>query len=90
MKKLSYREKFDVMDREARMTLVLAVIVTAAFWLAVLLLRNRSELLLGMPLWFTVSCIGGYLLSVAGVIFVVKRWFVDFDVGDDEEKEGRE
>ena len=90
MKKLSYREKFDVMDREARMTLVLAVIVTAAFWLAVLLLRNRSELLLGMPLWFTVSCIGGYLLSVAGVIFVVKRWFVDFDRGDDEEKEGRE
>ncbi|MCI5851800.1 MAG: YhdT family protein [Sutterellaceae bacterium] len=90
MKKLSYREKFDVMDREARMTLVLAVIVTAAFWLAVLLLRNRSELLLGMPLWFTVSCIGGYLLSVAGVIFVVKRWFVDFDLGDDEEKEGRE
>ena len=87
MKKLTYREKFDVMDREARATLVLAIIVTAAFWLAVLLLRDKSELLLGMPLWFTASCIGGYLRSVAGVIFVVKRWFVDFDLGDDEEKE---
>lgn len=81
--KLTYKEKFEAMDREAAATLGLAVAITAFFWLAIFLLKESGETLLSMPIWFTVSCIGGYLLSVAGVIFVVKRWFRDFDLDED-------
>ncbi|MCI6531366.1 MAG: YhdT family protein [Mesosutterella sp.] len=83
--KLDYREKFRIMDREAAATLALAVIIMAFFWLAVFLLKDSAETLLAMPLWFTVSCIGGYLLSIAGVIFLVRRFFKDFDLGEEQE-----
>lgn len=36
-----------------------------------------------MPLWFSVSCLGGYVLSVVAVIVLVKRYFRDFDLDQD-------
>lgn len=82
-KKLTYKEKFEIMDREALATLVCAVAITAFFWLAIYLLKDSGAMLLQMPAWFTVSCIGGYLLSIAGVILVVKLWFKDFSLEED-------
>ena len=81
--KLTYKEKFEIMDREALATLVCAVAITAFFWLAIYLLKDSSAMLLQMPAWFTVSCIGGYLLSIAGVILVVRLWFKDFSLEED-------
>lgn len=81
--KLTYKEKFEIMDREARATLICAVAITAFFWLAIYLLKDSGAMLLQMPAWFTVSCIGGYLLSIAGVVLVVKLWFKDFSLEED-------
>ena len=83
--KISYKEKFRLMDREALSTLICAVVITAVFWLSMFLLKDYQTTLLKMPLWFVVSCIGGYLLSVIGVIFIVRRYFVNFDLDDEDE-----
>ncbi len=85
-RELTYKEKFEIMDREALATLICAILVTIFFWGAIFLLKdNPTQYLLSMPLWFTVSCIGGYLVSVIGVIFIVKRYFVDFSLDDDKD-----
>lgn len=81
--KLTYKEKFEIMDREALATLACAIVITALFWLAILLLKDSRETFFMMPLWFAVSCLGGYLLSIAGVILIVKLWFKDFDLESD-------
>ncbi len=83
---LSYKEKFAIMDREALATLVLAVIIVAFFWGAIFLLKDSGLFFFKMPAWFVVSCIGGYLLSVVGVIFLVKKVLVDFPLGDENEE----
>lgn len=83
MRKLTYKEKFIQMDREAAATAICAAIIMAAFWAALLLLKDSPETLFEMPLWFSVSCLGGYVLSVVAVIFLVKRYFRDFDLDQD-------
>ena len=83
LEKLTYKEKFEIMDREALATLVCAAAITVFFWLAIYLLKDSGSMLLLMPAWFTVSCIGGYLLSIASVILIVKLWFKDFSLEED-------
>lgn len=83
MRKLSYKEKFIQMDREAAATAICALIIMAAFWAALLPLKDSPETLFEMPLWFSVSCLGGYVLSVVAVIALVKRYFRDFDLDQD-------
>ena len=82
----SYKEKFAIMDREALATLLLAVIIVAFFWGAIFALKDSGLFFFKMPAWFVVSCIGGYLLSVVGVIFLVKKVLVDFPLSDEDEE----
>lgn len=84
--RLSYSEKFKAMDKEALATLILALVITAFFWGAILLLKDSALMLFSMPAWFIVSCIGGYLLSVIGVIFLAKKIMVDFPLDDNAEE----
>lgn len=74
----SYKDKFIQMDKEAKATLVLAIVITLFFWLSIFLLQNYTTTLFLMPLWFVVSCIGGYLLSVIGVIILIKFFMKNF------------
>ncbi|MGN0908768.1 MAG: YhdT family protein [Succinivibrio sp.] len=82
-KELGYSQKFAAMDREALATVILAVALTVFFWGAVFLLKDRPEFVASMPLWFVVSCIGGYLLSVAGVMVLVRFFMTDFSLGEE-------
>ena len=36
-----------------------------------------------MPLWFFVSTIGAFVISVIGVVFLLKKVFKNFDLGDE-------
>ena len=72
MRKLTYKEKFIQMDREAAATAICAVVIMAAFWAALLLLKDSPETLFEMPL---------------AVIFLVKRYFRDFDLDQDAPEE---
>lgn len=40
---------------------------------------------LGLPMWFFLSCVVGYVLFIIATIFVIKVFFKDFDL--DEVKE---
>ena len=71
MRKLTYKEKFIQMDREAAATAICAVVIMAAFWAALLLLKDSPETLFEMPLWFSVSCLGGYVLSVVASLLLL-------------------
>lgn len=84
--KISYEKKFELMGKEALATIICASFITIAFWLAIWLLKDSHATLLKMPLWFTVSCIGGYLLSVAGVIVLVKYFMYNFSLDDEDDE----
>jgi uncharacterized membrane protein YhdT len=85
LKRLSYEEKFKLMDKEAHATLICALLITVFFWLAIWLLKDFHVTLFKMPLWFTISCIGGYLVAVVGVIVLVRYFMYNFDLDKDEE-----
>ena len=78
----SYARKFEQMDREAAWTLAVAVAVFVCFWAAVLLFRHDEVYVLGLPLWFVLSCLGGYVLSVAAVAVLVRLGMRDFPFDD--------
>ena len=43
-----------------------------------------------MPLWFFTSTIGAFVISVVGVIILLRKVFVNFDLGEEESDEDRE
>ncbi|MBQ9275242.1 MAG: YhdT family protein [Succinivibrio sp.] len=79
----TYRDKLAQADREARATLVCALAVAAFFWLCVLLLKDLPFTIFSLPLWFVLSCLGGYVMSVAAVWVLIKRYMRDFSLEDD-------
>lgn len=42
---------------------------------------------MGLPMWFFLSCIVGYVLFSIATIVVVKKFFKDFDLGDEQEEQ---
>lgn len=87
MQKMSYKEKFVQMNKEAKATWIVAAIVIAFWWITGFGIYGSSGAewtILSMPAWFMVSCFGSWFLSVALVIFVVKKVFVDFDLEDED------
>ena len=80
MQDLDYKEKFRQIDKEAKATFIVALIIFAYFWLSIFLFKDQLILVLNMPLWFVLSCIGGYLLSVVLVIALVKFCMKNFSL----------
>lgn len=87
MRKLSYREKFVQMNREAKATWMTAAVLILFWWLAAFGTARLDYTIFYMPGWFVTSCIGTYLLSVALVYFLIKRIFVDFDLDEEPDEE---
>lgn len=83
MKKLSYKEKFVQMNKEARAICWLSVVLIIFWWIAAFGTAKIDYTILSMPGWFVVSCMGTYLLAVILVWLVVKKVFVDFDLDDE-------
>lgn len=75
---LSYRDKFRQMDREALSTLLAAVVITLYFWLSIYFFHDSAVMLFSLPLWFMLSCIGGYLLSIIAVFILTRRFMRNF------------
>lgn len=79
---LAYKDKFVQMNKEAKATLIASLIIFAYFWLTIFLFQDNLEfgVILGLPLWFTLSCFGGYLLSIIVVFVLVKFFMANFDL----------
>lgn len=87
MRKLTREEMHAQVMKEIKCSVLLAVVVAAwhifwAFWLGT---TPSDDMMLGMPTWHTVSVGGAAVLSIVGVIWLVKCVFIDFEY--DEEKE---
>lgn len=88
MNKFTEEEKHQQILKEVKATMLLIAIVAAwhiGFGFA---LDGIDVIVLGMPLWFFVSTIGAFLISVVGVIILLKTVFKDFELGEDADEEG--
>lgn len=76
--------------KESLVTIILYLIYFLWWYLTAYGLGDKDPreytYLFGLPMWFVVSCIGGFLLITTLVYFSVKYIFkeVDFEVEDDE------
>ncbi len=87
MNKFTDEEKHQQILKEVKATMILIAIVAAwhiGFGFA---LDGIDIMVLGMPLWFFVSTIGAFVISVVGVIVLLKTVFKDFELGEDADEE---
>lgn len=90
MKKMTYKEKFIQMNKEARATWVLFFIM-AGWWLVTGLgLKDVQATVLGLPLWVFLSTIGTVIVASVGTAILTKFVFKDFSLEDDDEIEEEE
>lgn len=91
MKKPVTREEKDRQVRkEARATLLLFFIcfvwnVGFAYGLS-----GTGIRCMGLPLWWLVSTPGMFVVAVVGVVYLLKKVFVNFDLNDEEEGGARD
>ena len=74
--------------REAKATLILFAVCfiwNAGFAYG---LSGTGVRLFGLPLWWLVSTPGMFIVAVIGVVFLLKKVFVDFDLEDGQEGGG--
>jgi uncharacterized membrane protein YhdT len=86
MEKMSYREKFVQMNKEAKATWIVMAILIAFWWIASFGTSWIDYTIFHMPGWFVVSCVGSWILSIALVVFLVKKVFKDFSLDDEDEE----
>ena len=90
--RLTEKEKHRQIRKEA---LISAGLYVAFFiWLYVKGYRKAERgtpetytYILGLPMWFFLSSIVGYILFCIAAVVVVKKFFKDFDLGEDEEEQ---
>lgn len=80
MENLDEKEKFKQIDKEARAAFIAALIIFIYFWLSIFLCKDLIIYVFNMPLWFMLSCIGGYLLSIITVFVLVKFFMKNFSL----------
>jgi uncharacterized membrane protein YhdT len=84
MEKMSYREKFIQMNKEAKGTWIVAAILMAFWWVAGLGTAGIDYTLFQMPGWFVLSCFGVWILSIVLVWGLTAKVFKNFSLEDDE------
>lgn len=85
MEQMTNEQKHKQILKEVKATFILIAIVAAWHIGFGFLLEGIDMLVLGMPLWFFVSTIGAFVISVIGVVFLLAKVFKNFDLGDEAE-----
>lgn len=83
MKQLTEQEKHKQITKEIKATLILLAIVAVWHIGFAFGLDGIDVMIWGMPLWFFVSTIGAFVISVVGVAILLKKVFVNFDLGEE-------
>ena len=83
MKKMTDEQKHQQILKEMKATLILFAIVACWHVGTAFALNGIDFLVFGMPLWFFTSTIGAFVISVVGVIILLKTVFMDFELGDE-------
>ena len=69
-----YAAQFTQLDKEALATVLAAVLITVLFWAAIYFTADIQSSIFAMPLWFVISCLGGYLFSIVVVVVLVTKF----------------
>lgn len=77
--KAAYHKALSTCNREAAVTLGVALFLTVFFWAAIAIFGECSAAWWGMPVWFWLSCIGGYVLSVVLSLWMTRCVFTEVD-----------
>ena len=84
VKKLSKEEKHEQCLREIKYTVIVVLICCLWHIITAFALNGTGWYFLGMPAWFSVSVFGTIALAIAGVAFLIKKVFIDFEYDDAE------
>ena len=83
MNYLTDEEKHKQILKEVKWTFFLILLVAGWHIGFAFALDGIDKMILGMPLWFFVSTIGAFAVSVIGVLLLLKYVFVNFDLGEE-------
>lgn len=82
---LTYRQKHEQANREAIATIV-ALAVTIVVWIVCGFgLSGLDVTLLHTPLWVVGGTVGTWICSIVVVVVLAKRFFVGFDLDEDDD-----
>ncbi|MCL2011138.1 MAG: YhdT family protein [Synergistaceae bacterium] len=84
MEKMSYREKFVQMNKEAKATWIVMAILIVFWWIAGFGTSRIDYTIFNMPGWFVLSCFGVWILSIILVTVLTTKFFKNFSLEDDE------
>ena len=87
MLKLTKEEKHQQCIREIKGTLLVVLICCVWHVGTAFLLNGKKLYFLGMPAWFSVSVFGTVIIALAGVRFLMKKVFVDFEYDQEDAEE---
>jgi len=73
------------MNKEAKATWILFVIMLFWWFITGIGLKDVDIKIFYMPLWAFLSTIGTMIISSIGVVILIKKVFVDFELDEDEE-----
>ena len=73
--------------REIKGTLIVTVLCCIWHVVTAFALNGKGLYFLGMPAWFSVSVSGTIVIAIVGVIFLVKKVFVNFDYDEEVSEE---
>lgn len=83
--KLTKEEQHKQCMKEIRATLIITVICCIWHVGSAFLLNGTGLYFIGMPAWFSVSTLGTIVLALAGVAFLLKKVFINFEYDAEEE-----
>lgn len=82
---MTREEKNAQIKKEARATVILFVICFLWHVGTGYLLSGLDIKVLGLPLWWVLSTPGLFVIAVVGVIYLLKKVFVNFSLEDEDE-----
>ena len=88
-KHLTYKEKLDQATKEAKATVVALIAVVAVWILLGFGLAGSDIVLFHTPIWVIGGTVGTWLFTVAVCVFLAKKVFMDFDLGEEEADDAR-
>ena len=79
------KDIFKQINREAKATGVVLLLVIIFWTIAGLGLANCGIVIYHTPLWIIAGCIGTWLFGIAAVLFLVKKVYRDIPFEEEEE-----
>ena len=87
---MTREEKNRQIKKEAKATAILFLICFIWHVGTGYLLSGTGITLFGLPLWWLLSTPGVFVIAVIGVIYLLKKVFVNFSLDDEDEANGKE